>query len=88
MEGHQMELSEMLAILDKGEKETAEIGRWNYAPRSLRTVILGMIEFFTYFVTPDEIELTPNAENIINKSWNDLDNRTQEILTAHGITAD
>lgn len=84
----QMELSEMLATLDKGERETVEMNRWNYAPRSLRTVILGMIEFFTEFVTPDETELTPNAESMINKSWNDLDNLTQEILIAHGITAD
>jgi len=84
----QMELSEMLAILDKKDSSKVEMSRWNYAPRSLRTVILGMIEFFTEFVTPDETELTPNAESMINKSWNDLDNRTQEILTAHGITAD
>lgn len=65
--------------------ETMEIAEplcWDKEPQSIRIVILGMIE---EFVTPKARELTRCAESMINKSWHDLDNGKQVILTAHGI---
>lgn len=81
MQQQQMDFMEMLEC----QNEAEQLSQWNYASRALRTVFVGMIESF---VTPYENGLTFNAERMINKSWNDLRPHEQDILTAHGITAD
>lgn len=65
--------------------ETTEIAdslRWDKENRWMRTVILGMCEEFVNHATGD---LTPAAENMINKTWNELRTQQQVILTDHGI---
>jgi len=62
--------------------EIAESLRWDKENRWMRTVILGMCE---EFVNPVTGELTPEAENMINKPWNELGTQKQAILTAHNI---
>ena len=77
MELGQMDIFTML--------ETAEIADalcWDDETQTLRTVILGMCEEFVNHVTGD---LIPAAENMINKTWNELNTQEQKILTVHGI---
>jgi len=58
---------------------------WNLEDKTTRTVILGMCE---EFVDPITGELNPDAEKMINTTWNELDTQEQDILTKHGIISD
>ena len=78
----QMDFYPILGRLEMEMKEIVEPLCWDRESEDMRIVILGMIE---EFVTPKAGELTRCAERMINTSWDDLDNRKQDVLTAHGI---
>jgi len=63
----------------------AEALCWDHETQTVRVVILGMCEEFVNHSTG---ELTPEAETMINKTWNELDTQEQVVLTDHGIISD